>query len=259
MFAARFALAVLVLGSSMEADGFQASTAPSYSSASIVNSASNLPNDYAPNTIISLYGLNLAYSTRGIPPNSALPTTLGGVTVYVGIAAANLFYISPTQINVLVPNNLQPGPVTISVVREGASGPAAVIVLAETAPALFALNPGTVLATHADGSTITPDSPAAQSEVIVIYAVGLGRTNPDPLSGQIPTAAAPIQHLKDLQVLLNGTAIDTALIYYAGVTPGFAGLYQINVQLPVNMSADPEVRVAIGSQISAPGLALPTR
>ena len=118
MFAARFALAVLVLGSSIEAEGYQASTAPSYSSASIVNSASNLPNDYAPNTIISLYGLNLAVGTASIHSTSSLPTTLDGVTVYLGITAANLFYVSPTQINFLVPYNMKPGPLTISVVRQ---------------------------------------------------------------------------------------------------------------------------------------------
>ncbi|MCU1260462.1 MAG: hypothetical protein JWO80_3347 [Bryobacterales bacterium] len=259
MFAARVALAILVLGSSIGAEGNQTSTAPSYSSASIVNSASNLPNDYAPNTIVSIYGVNLASGTQSLPANSSkLPTTLGGVTVYMGIGAASLFYVSPTQINILVPNTLLPGPVAISVVRQGSSGPAATIVLGETAPGLFQSNPGTLLATHADGSLITAASPASAGEVIVIYAVGLGRTIPDSSAGQVAYAAAPIQHLADLRVLVNGNAIDPRLIYYAGLTPGFAGLYQINVQLPGEVPGNPEVRVAIGSQMSAAGLSLPT-
>lgn len=256
MFAARFALAVLVLGSSFEAWGFQSSTAPSYSSASIVNSASNLPYDYAPNTIVSLYGLNLA--TRSVQTSNFLLTSLDGVTVYVGGTAANLFYVSPTQVNVLMPNNLRPGPVTVWVSRQGLIGPTATIVLTETAPAVFQSSPGTLLAAHADGSIVTRDAPAAPGDVIVIYALGLGRTNPDILVGHIATNAAPIQHTNDIQILLNGAPIDHVLIYYAGVTPGFAGLYQINVQLPLDMPATPEVRVSIGSQISAPGLSLPT-
>ena len=124
MFAPRLALAMLVLGASIGARGDQTSTAPSYTLAGIVNSASNLPNSYAPNTIVSLYGTNLADSIRSISPNTSnLPTTLSGVTVYMGISAASLFYVSPTQINILIPSNLLPGPVTLSVVRQGVTGP----------------------------------------------------------------------------------------------------------------------------------------
>jgi uncharacterized protein (TIGR03437 family) len=259
MFAARLALAILVLGSSTGAEGFQTSTAPSYSSASIVNSASNLPNNYAPNSIISLYGVNLADGPHGVPPNTSnLPTTLGGVTVYMGSGAASLFYTSPTQINILVPSNLAPGPISVFVVRQGSKGPTATIVLDETAPGLFQASPGMVLATHANGSPINLDSPASPGEVIVIYALGLGRTNPDPAPGQVVLTAAPIQHFKDLAVLFDSVEIDSGLISYAGLAPGFAGLYQINVQVPWDARGTPEVRVAIGTQISAPRLGLPT-
>ena len=259
MSAAQFALVLLVLGSALPAGGFQNSTAPSYSSASIVSSASNLPNDYAPNSIVSIYGANLAFATRGITGSGALPTTLDGVAVYIGNTPASLFYISPTQINVLVPYNRIAGPVTLAVARQGSAGPTTTIVLAETAPALFSSTPGMLLATHADGSFIARDSPAAASEVIIIYALGLGRTDPDLVGAQIPTRATSIQHLDTLRVLLNGVPADPRLVYYAGVTPGFAGLYQINLQLPADMPSSPEIRVAIGSQISASGLALATR
>jgi uncharacterized protein (TIGR03437 family) len=68
-----------------------------------------------------------------------------------------------------------------------------------------------------------------------------------------------ITSLSTLNVLLNGVPADPASIQYAGVTPGCAGLYQINLQLPAPLPSNPEVRVAIGSQISPPSLNLPTQ
>ena len=66
-------------------------------------------------------------------------------------------------------------------------------------------------------------------------------------------------HLSDLKLLLNGNAVDTVRIKYAGLTPGSAGLYQINLQLPDNLGADPEIRVAVASQSNPGGLKLAVR
>ncbi len=260
MCAARLALGTLVLLASTGAGDSQQPSTPSYGLTSIVNSASGLPNDFAPNTILSIYGTNLAYNTVGVQSsNGSLPTTLGGVTVYIGSTAALLFFVSPLQINALVPYSFRSGPVPIYVEREGSAGPQVTIVLADTAPGLFQSAPGTLLATHADGSLITSAAPAARSEVIIIYAVGLGKTAPALGQSQVSAQAVSISNLAQLQVLLNGNPIDSSLLYYAGVTPKFAGLYQINVQLPSGAPPNPEVRVAIGSQISAAGLMLPTQ
>ncbi len=259
MLAARAAPAFLLLLSSLPCRAFQGSTAPWYTAASIVNAASNLPNNYAPNTIVSLYGLRLSDGVRGLPANtSVLPTSLNGVSVLLGILPANLYYVSPDQINILVPSNLLPGPVTVSVTRQGSAGPPTTIVLNETAPQLFAQSPGTVLATHANGSLITEAAPASVGEVIVVYALGLGRTIPDVVAGQVTSGLTKLQHLADMEVVLSGTPLDPKLIYYAGLTPGFAGLYQINMQVPAGAPPNPELRVAIGTQISVPGLALRT-
>lgn len=255
---ARLALVSLVFAASFGAQTAN-TNAPSYSAGSIVNSATNLPTGFAPNTIVSIYGDNLSYSTGSILPGSTtLPRTLGGVTVYFGLEFANLYYVSPRQINLLIPNDLVPGPVNIKIVREGVVGPAVTMMLDETAPGMFELNPTTIIATHAGGSLITPDSPAQPSEIIVIYAVGLGRTVPDLLPGQVATRAQPIQHLKDMQVLLNGNPLDPSMVLYAGTTPGFAGLYQVNVQLPGDLPGSPEVRIQILGDISPAGYKLCT-
>jgi uncharacterized protein (TIGR03437 family) len=49
------------------------------------------------------------------------------------------------------------------------------------------------------------------------------------------------------------------LIQYAGLTPGWAGLYQINLIVPGNVGTDPEISVAIGDQASPAGLKLAVR
>jgi uncharacterized protein (TIGR03437 family) len=65
--------------------------------------------------------------------------------------------------------------------------------------------------------------------------------------------------LSDLKVSLGGVVMDPVLVKYAGMTPGFAGLYQINLALPGNLGTDPEIRVAVGDQQSPAGLKLPLR
>jgi uncharacterized protein (TIGR03437 family) len=87
-------------------------------------------------------------------------------------------------------------------------------------------------------------------EIVVIYAEGLGRTKPDTTSGQLATSAFPIYYLSQLQILLNGVACPPGNVLYAGLAPGFAGLYQINLRLPGDVGANPQIQVSIGPQIS---------
>jgi uncharacterized protein (TIGR03437 family) len=258
MSAAFLAVAVLLLAPSAEAQD-PLTLAPSYSTASIANTATNLPAGFAPNTIISIYGTNLSYNTGGGSSTTLLPTNLGGVTVYFGLTPGNIFYVSPGQIDVLIPYNLGPGTTNLTVVREGTAGPTVPITLTSTAPGLFQSSPNTLLATHADNSLITTASPATAGEVIVIYATGLGYTNPDQTSGVIPVHPALIANLSGLSVLLNGATVAPGTIQYAGVTPGCAGLYQINLLLPTPLPSNPQVQVSIGAQMSPPGMNLPTQ
>jgi uncharacterized protein (TIGR03437 family) len=93
-------------------------------------------------------------------------------------------------------------------------------------------------------------------EIVVIYAAGLGRTSPDTTSGQLATAAFPLYYASQLQVLLNGVACPPGSVLYAGLAPGFAGLYQINLTLPAGLNANPQIQVAIGPQISPSSIEL---
>jgi uncharacterized protein (TIGR03437 family) len=239
--------------------------APYYTQDSIANSASNTTGLYAPNTFISVYGTNLAYGTAAIGPNDirggGLPTLLGnlGVHVVVNQILADLYFVSPTQVNVLISTSLIAGPATVQLVNNGLAGPPVSIMLGPAAPALFQADAQNVIATHGNGPVVTPASPAVKGEIVVLYATGLGPTSPAAIPDQIATAAAPLANLADFRVLLNGAAVDPHQILYAGVTPGFAGLYQINLQLPANVPANPEIRIGFSTVMSPAGRILPVQ
>jgi uncharacterized protein (TIGR03437 family) len=132
----------------------------------------------------------------------------------------------------------------------------ATIQLNNTSPGLFLWNGNNAVAVHLNGQTISAASPALPGETVVIYAGGLGRTAPDTTAGKLATSAFPIYYASQLQVLFNGKACPPVNILYAGLAPGFAGLYQINVRLPSDLTANPEIRLVIGPQISPSGVQL---
>jgi uncharacterized protein (TIGR03437 family) len=234
-------------------------TAPSFSSSSIVSSANGSPVSLTPNGLASIYGANLAFVTQAVSLASvgqgALPTTLGGVRVVVGGFFASLLYVSPTQVNFLMPANLQAGSTTITLIRDSAATPPSPVTLLDAAPAVFVVN-SLLAAEHADGSLISPDSPANPGEVIVVYCTGLGRTNPRQVDGAVPVAAAPILLMGQLQVLLDGQAQPPGNVLYAGITPGYPGLYQINLRLPNNLTNSPTLQVSLENQMSQSSLQL---
>jgi len=191
-----------------------------------------------------------------------LPTTIEGtgVSVIVNGLLANMIYVSPTEVELLIPPIFVAGPSSIQLVFDGLAGPSVPITLDAAAPALFQADPTTALATHADFSLINSSSPAQPGEVIVLWATGLGAlTSPPPVPNLIPQAAAPLLPGQGFQVLLNGSALPPASIWYAGVAPGYAGLFQINVQLPANLVSNPQIQLAIANQVSPAGIVLPTQ
>jgi uncharacterized protein (TIGR03437 family) len=249
----RLVLAVLATGIAWGA-------APSYSAASIVSTGTYAAGPFAPNTLISIFGTGLAMGPRGVTASdvvgNTLPTELNSTRVYIDSFPAALFYVSETQINLLIPGKQALGKAELQVMREGLRGPVVLIDIAAAAPALF-LSGEYAIATHADNSVITPEKPARAGELIVLYAAGLGKCEINPANGELTLSLSAV--LGALRIAIGGATVEPARIFYAGLTPMSAGLYQLNFLLPDNASPDPEVRVFVGDAGSPAGVKLPLR
>src|SRR5438552_11609521 len=86
---------------------------------------------------------------------------------------------------------------------------------------------------HSDFTLVDPAHPAHAGDVIVIYLAGMGATNPAVASGQPSPSVEPLARV----VVQPTVSVDgqNASIIYAGLTPGFAGLFQINFEVPVSV------------------------
>src|SRR5262249_9140714 len=159
-----------------------------------------------------------------------LPTALAGtgVRVLINNIPADLWYVSPTLVNLLVPTLLIPGPAVLQLELDGLAGPPVAITLGLTAPALWQVDATTVLAVHLDGSLVTASAPARGGEVIVLFATGLGPTLPAQIPNQIAQSAAWIAARGEFFVSFDGVPVDASRILYVGAAPGTAGVYQIN-------------------------------
>jgi uncharacterized protein (TIGR03437 family) len=251
-----------LLGLILLAGGIARAASPSYTALDIVNAGNYTAGPFAPGSVLSLFGTSLSTAPRALMASDIrdgqLPVELNWVRVYVDNAEMPLFYVSETQINFMLPMKQGLGPAKVRVARQGLSGPEVTITVVAAAPALFVDSGGFVIATHGDNSLITRDAPAG-GEIIVIYATGLGKLDRNPDTGQIPQSISRILAFDDLKVTVGSRVISGDAIKYAGLTPGSAGLYQINVELPGNLGADSELRVSIGSASTPAGVKLATR
>jgi uncharacterized protein (TIGR03437 family) len=263
MFRAWMALTAVALCGAARGQG------PSYSAAGIVNASDYSPGPFAPNSVLTIFGSNLANLPLTTPPtgiglsqqninSGTIPLVLANINVFIDSVMVPLLYVSSTQINLLVPTNQVSGDVLLRVDRQGISGPLVTITLANSAPALFPSSDHFAAAQDfmTNYGLVTAAAPGQPGDLIVLYATGLGTTQPMPDTGEIPETAGKISAFNSLQVLLNGNAIDPRTIPYAGLTPGFAGLYQVNFFLPGNCPPNPQIQLAIGQQISATGIML---
>ena len=213
--------------------GAEATGAPAVSA--VLNGAS-YGGDVSPGSWVAIYGSNLAPSTASAQ-SVPLGTQLNGVTVTVGGVSAPLLYVSATQINALVPFEVPvavaPIPVVVTT-GAGASSPAYVQVASAATPGLFTLNgsgTGGVIAFNSSFQFVN----TIGTDPIVLYAAGLGPTNPPGSSTSGGASTEPFNRItQPLQVFLGD---QPATVLFAGLAPGFPGIYQLNVQ-PNGASTD---------------------
>jgi uncharacterized protein (TIGR03437 family) len=232
-----------------------APAAPVVTAGNIVSAATNVAGSLAANSWVTIYGTNLAATTRGWADsdfvNGAMPYSLDGVSVIIAQFAAPrtayIGYISPTQINFLLPSDAFSTATTVSVKNgAGTSAPLSITVAANT-PQLFTSDGKSVLGAHANGTLLSKTAPAAPGETIVVYGTGCGPTSPALIPGLVPTDASPLATLPTATI-----GASNATVLSAVVVPGSAGVYQINLQVPADAAnGDLPLILKVGNGSSA--------
>lgn len=197
----------------------------------------------APGTLVEIYGSNLT-STAVEPKILPLPRSFNNTTVVMGGTTIPLFYLSPGQINVQLPFEFAPDREYAYVVTNANafSMPQSVV--------FSAVQPGLlVIGQKLDGSLVSAESPARPGEYLQLYLLGMGITNPAVASGEASPGAEPLGRVAaETSVSIGG---QPATFVYAGLTPGLVGLFQINVQVPLDLpTGEHDVVVTAGGQSS---------
>ncbi|HYL77711.1 MAG TPA: hypothetical protein VEU96_26085 [Bryobacteraceae bacterium] len=219
----------------------------------MVESAAAASAAVTPNTIATMFGTNLA---AGITQASTqpLPTILGSTTLTVTDAAgtarsAGLIYVSPSQINFVVPDGTTAGTATFQA-NNGSTTQSVTATVQLVAPTLFSMNAtgsgvaaATAIRTQAgnpgpqfpipvfqcdnSGCTSVPIDTGLDTPVFVTF-YGTGIRNRSSLSG--------------VTLKINDISVP---VLYAGPTPGFVGLDQVNVGLTLNLRGSKESYVVL--------------
>jgi minor extracellular serine protease Vpr len=235
--------------------------------------AANGVSPVAAGSYVSIYGTGMVDSfyfpnTLGQSGDSAttpiLPLNIDGVTVswdypagYDGTPAhyngapGFLTYVSPGQINLQVPWEMQgKSSAQVKVTIDGISpGNVVTVPMATYAPAFF-LNSGTVADAldYPNYHLITLANPAKRGAVIQLYVNGLGPVSNQPASGT-PALASPLSQTPQNPIVSIGN--QPAQVVFSGLAPGFPGLYQVNVVVAANTPTGSQpITISIGGVTS---------
>jgi len=218
----------------------------------------------APNTWVAIQGTGLAPAgdTRIWQSsdfvNNLMPTKLDNVSVTVNGISAYVYYISPTQVNILTPPEALAGPVQVVVANNTAASAPFSAQAQLLSPSFFVFDATHVAALHSDYSLLGPASlsvpgytfsPAKPGDTVLVYANGFGPTSMPVAGGSIHQSGT----LAPLPVVKIGGV--TAVVQFAGlVSPGE---FQFNVTVPMSLAdGDQPITATYNGLTTQPGTVL---
>ena len=226
-----------------------------YNNVASVSAASFLSERLATDSIIASFGVGMATTTR-VAESLPLPTNLAGTQVAIrdrndAVRNVGIFFVSPEQVNFLMPSGLAEGPALITVTSGDGTLLTGAIEIRKTAPGLFAANAdgkgvatAQALRVKADGSQIyepvarfdsgsgrfvaAPIDFGEESDRLFLVLFGTGWRNRSALAG--------------VEIKIGGVAV-AAL--YAGAQGDLLGVDQINLELPRSLAGRGEVEISV--------------
>lgn len=207
-----------------------------------VANAASYQQTFAPGMLLYVAGSGFSWlvQTAGAVP---LATSMGDVWATINGIPVPLYYVSPFQLDVQIPYEVQPGSATL-VVNSLSNQESFPFTVAAAAPGIF---------TAGDGS-LAPFSSASRGETLPMFITGQGAVSPAVATGAAPAPGTPVSQLPapvlPLKLTIGGVAITPAFV---GIPEGLVGVTQINFQVPANTPlGSQKVVVTIGGVSSAP-------
>ena len=258
-----YSLGILGLAGILPASG-QTASSPVISANGILNAA-DYTQQIAPGGMVAIFGANLAPQTTiasGIP----MPKSLEGVSVEIlesgktTWTATPLYFVSQGQINIQFPFVASTS-VQVRVSSPNGVSPAMAVTLVPRAPRIFtrtADGKGEPTLFHSrDFSWITAAAPAVPGEYVALLLTGLGAVSPSREAGS-PGGDNGVNGALNVvtdtvTVSFGGLTVPTL---FAGLMPGFSGVYQVNFQVPDAIPTGAQaLQVLVGSSISQANVA----
>jgi uncharacterized protein (TIGR03437 family) len=242
------------------------SSLPALADGGVLSSASfQLGAPLAPGGMAAIFGARLA---DGVTSSLALPLPqqLGITRARIGASRIPLFFAgdlgSFSQVNAILPYGLSPNVIHRLHVQTGAAIAATDVFITEAQPAVFTVNQrgdGQAIVVHGANPLLLADAtnPIGRGQVIIIYCEGLGPVTPPSEAGRAAPADPVSRTAFPVRVTIGG---QPAEVQFAGLTPGFTGLYQINAVVPTSVTPGNEVPlvVTVNGQ-SSPAVTLAVR
>jgi uncharacterized protein (TIGR03437 family) len=194
----------------------------------VLDNGTFVPGDtVAQGDVMVVKGEQLSFSPY-TPGQLPLATVLGGTSVLVNGKAAPLFYTSYGQIAFQMPVDAPVGTALVQVKRDDGS------ISNQVSVSVGGRAPRLLVTVNQDFSINAPDHPAHVGDVITIYCIGLGPTNPAVATGALAPSSEPLARVTPQPQVTFGAGLFPidATPAFAGLTPGSAGLYQVNVIVP---------------------------
>jgi len=220
--------------------------------ATVVNAASYqlVIAGVAPGELITLFGSGLASTTMAVAGGEPVSLSLGGVSATLNEIPCPVFAVSPDQISILVPYGVAPYRAdNIQITNNGVASNVVSVGFGVnfSQPGVFSQSQngiGFAAARHAATEELVDQAnPAQPGEYISIYTTGLGTVMHAIADGAVgpsnPLSTADCWTNGSMSVVFNdygpGAPSESDVlgtIQFAGLAPGLAGLYQVNVQVP---------------------------
>ncbi len=222
-----------------------------------VNNGTFAPGEpLAQGDIAAVFGDQFTSGAPQLAGTLPLPFDLAGTKVFVNDVPAPLYFSSAGQIDFEVPFEVPPGPATVRVDRNGQRGNSIFVKIAASVPRFILLNGGPYAIMTTPGAVLTgiPDHPVKSGDVVVIYTIGLGPTTPPVKTGVAAPGGDNLARVPGVKVCfqLNTpfTEAKCGDAEFAGLTPGFVGLYQVNADVPSLPPGDVQLFFVVNGVVS---------